>query len=109
MTVHRSYSTPWRIALAYIVFSVLALAFFAAPLWHGWRVNVGTLRVFAPADMVALPDLFRREGPAAVASALQARKDPTGMEVTAFAGPGKELLAGTLRRWPDEILSLIHI
>ena len=103
MTAQRTYSTPWRIALAYIVFSVLALAFFAAPLWHGWRVNVGTLRVFVPGDMQALADVFHRGGPAAVTAALGARRDPSGMEVTAFAGPGKQLLAGSLRRWPAEI------
>ena len=97
------YSKPWRIAAAYVVFSLLALALFAAPLWYGWRVNVGTLRIFVPDDMQALPDLFQRDGADALAAALRARQDPTGMEVTAFAGPGKQLLAGTLRRWPDEI------
>ena len=54
--------SPARVALAYVVFSVLALALFAVPLWHAWRVNVGTLRVFVPEDMQALPDLFHREG-----------------------------------------------
>ena len=43
--------TPWRIALGYVVFGLLALALFAVPLWQGWRSNVGTLRVFVPEDM----------------------------------------------------------
>jgi PAS domain S-box-containing protein len=103
LTLERRYWKSGRIALAYIVFSVLALALFATPLWYGWRVNVGTLRIFVPEDMQKLPDLFLRDGAAAVAAAVRARSDPTGMEVIAFAGPGKELLAGTLRRWPDEI------
>ncbi|MEO8381538.1 MAG: ATP-binding protein [Acidobacteriota bacterium] len=103
MTIERLFSKPWRIALAYIVFSMLALALFAMPLWHAWRFNVGTLRVFVPEDMEALPDLFHREGPAAVAAAVRARRDPGGLEVIVFAGPGRKVLAGTLRRWPREI------
>ena len=95
--------TSWRIALAYVAFSVLALALFAIPLWHGWRENVGTLRVFVPEDLQALPDLFRLEGPDAVAAAVRARSDPTNREVLLFAGPGREVLAGTLRHWPTEI------
>ncbi len=103
MTIERFFSKPWRIALAYIMFSVLALVVFAMPLWQGWRVNVGTLRIFVPEDMQALPDLFHREGAAAVAAAVRSRPDPSGLEVVVFAGPGKEVLAGTLRRWPKEI------
>ena len=94
---------PWRVALAYVAFSALALALFAIPVWHGWRVSVGTLRVFVPEEMQALPDLFRREGAAAVAAAIRSRVDPSGKEVIVFAGPGKEVLAGTMRRWPTEI------
>jgi signal transduction histidine kinase len=103
LTVERIFSKPWRIAVAYIVFSVLALALFAIPLWHAWRFNVGTLRVFVPKDMQALPDLFHREGAAAVAAAVRSRSNPGGLEVVVFAGPGREVLAGTLRRWPREI------
>jgi len=94
---------PSRIALAYIACSVLALALFATPLWYGWRVNVGTLRVFVPEDMQALPELFNREGVDAVAAAVRSRSDPTGNEVVVFASPTKEVIAGTLRRWPAEI------
>jgi PAS domain S-box-containing protein len=94
---------PWRIALAYMVFSALALALFAVPIWDGWRVSVGTLRVFVPEEMQALPDLFRRQGAAAVAAAIRSRVDPSGKEVIVFAGPGKQVLAGTMRRWPTEI------
>jgi signal transduction histidine kinase len=103
LTVERIFSRPWRIALAYMVFSVLALALFAMPLWHAWRFNVGTLRVFVPEDMQALPDLFHREGAAAVAAAVRSRSNSDGLEVVVFAGPGREVLAGTLRRWPREI------
>ena len=94
---------PWRIALAYIAFSALALALFAIPLWYGWRTDVGTLRVFVPEEMQALPDVFRRDGPAAVAAAIRSRSDPTRREVVVFAGPDKEVIAGTLPHWPEEI------
>jgi PAS domain S-box-containing protein len=93
----------WRIPLGFLAFSLFALAIFAAPVWYGWHVNVGTLRVFVPEDMRALPELFHREGPDAVAAAIRSRSDPSGREVIAFAGPGKAVLAGTLRRWPSEI------
>src|SRR5918998_1055894 len=73
---------------------------FAVPLWHAWRVNVGTLRVFVPEDMQALPDLFHRQGADAVAAAVRSRSDPTGREVIVFAGPAREVVAGTMRRWP---------
>ena len=95
--------SPSRVALGYIAFSVLALAMFAVPLWQAWRVNVGTLRVFVSEDMQALPDLFHREGADAVAAAVRSRQDPTGREVIVFAGPRREVLAGTLRHWPAEL------
>jgi PAS domain S-box-containing protein len=94
---------PWRIALAYVAFSLLALALFAVPLWYGWRMDVGTLRVFVPEELQALPDLFRREGPTAVAAVVRSRLDPAQREVVVFAGPDKQVIAGTLPHWPAEI------
>jgi len=97
--------TPWRIALGYIAFSVLALALFAMPLWYGWRANIATFRSYVPAEeMQTLVELFQREGAAAVTAAVRSQAGTMpGDEVVLFAGPGKEVLAGTLRAWPAEI------
>ena len=95
--------TPWRIALGYIAFSVLALALFAMPLWYGWRANIGTFRTYVPEEMQVLTDLFHREGAAAVTEAVRSRSMLSRDEVVLFAGPGKEVLAGTLRAWPPEV------
>jgi len=91
--------TPWRIALGYIAFSVLALALFAMPLWYGWRANIATFRSYVPAEeMQTLVELFQREGAAAVTAAVRSQAGTMpGDEVVLFAGPGKEVLAGTLR------------
>ena len=95
--------TPWRIALGYIAFSVLALALFAMPLWYGWRANIGTFRTYVPEEMQVLTDLFHREGAAAVTEAVRSHSRLPRDEVVLFAGPGKEVLAGTLRAWPPEV------
>src|SRR5262249_36789028 len=88
--------TPWRIALGYTAFSVLALALFAMPLWDGWRTNIGTFRTYVAEDMQVLADLFQREGAAAVTSSVRSMASSAPSDaVMLFAGPGKEVLAGT--------------
>src|SRR5262249_31765076 len=85
--------TPWRVALGYLAFGVLALALLALPLWYGWRSNLATFRDYVPAqEMQALSDLFQREGPASVAAAVRGRPARAD-EVVLFAGPSKEILA----------------
>ena len=97
--------TPARLALSYIALGVLALALLAVPLWYGFQANLGTFRAYVPgAEMQRFVEVFHREGPQAVAAAMDAyaARLPPG-EVAVFADPRKQRLAGNLPRWPTEV------
>jgi PAS domain S-box-containing protein len=97
--------TPARLALSYIALGVLALALLAVPLWYGFHANLGTFRAYVPgAEMQRLVDVFHRDGPQALAAAMDAYAKglPPG-EVAIFADAQKRRLAGNLPRWPAEV------
>jgi PAS domain S-box-containing protein len=97
--------TPARLALSYIALGVLALVLFAVPLWYGFRANLGTFRAYVPGEeMQRLVDVFHRNGPQALAAAVDAyaKGRPPG-EVAILADPQKRRLAGNLPRWPAEV------
>ena len=59
--------SPSRLALSYIVLSVLVLALFAIPLWYMWSVNISTFRAYVDGEhMQRMVDIFDREGPQAL-------------------------------------------
>jgi PAS domain S-box-containing protein len=97
--------TRWRVPLAYLAFSVLAIALFAIPLWYGWQSNITTFRTYVPVEeMHSLMDLFQREGAGAVTTAVQSRSSTLPRdEVLVFADPDRKVLAGTLRAWPIQV------
>jgi len=94
-----------RVALGYIALSVLALALFAIPLWYGFQANVGTFRAYVPgAQMQRLVEIFHRDGPKAVAAAVESYVPSLSRdEVIVFADPQKRRLAGNLPAWPAEV------
>jgi len=74
------------------------------PLWQTWFGKIGSFRDLVSKNMSTVADLMQRKGPAAVTSAVRAMA--SGMpddSIILFAGPGKEILAGTLGEWPANI------
>jgi PAS domain S-box-containing protein len=97
--------SPSRLALAYVVLSVLMLALFAIPLWHAWRANLSTFRAYVQGeDLQRLVEVFHSKGAQGLATAMesQARSLP-GDEIMVFADASKLRLAGNLPAWPAEV------
>src|SRR6201982_2165992 len=97
--------SPSKLALGYIVLSVLALALFATPLWYAWRANISTFRAYVQGeDMQRLVDIFHREGAKELVTAMesQVRSLPSD-EIMIFADASKLRLAGNLPAWPTEV------
>jgi PAS domain S-box-containing protein len=94
--------TPARFALSYISLGVIALALLAVPLWYGFQANLGTFRSYIPAaEMQRFVDIFHRDGPKAVAAAVDAyAKTLPPDQVTLFVDPQRQRLAGNLPHWP---------
>jgi len=94
--------TPARFALSYISLGVIALALLAVPLWYGFQANLGTFRSYIPAaEMQRFVDIFHRDGPQAVAAAVDAYAATLPPDqVALFVDPQKRRLAGNLLHWP---------
>jgi C4-dicarboxylate-specific signal transduction histidine kinase len=97
--------SPARLALLYVVLSVLVLGLFAIPLWYVWRANYSTLRTYVRTeDVRSLVDVFERGGPRGLAAAVEARAPTLPRdEFVLFADPSKVRLAGNLRAWPAQM------
>jgi len=99
--------SPWRVAIGYVAASALAAALVLTPLvplWQTWFGKIGSFRDLVSKNVSTLTDLMQRDGPATVASAVRTMaSEMPDDSIILFAGPGKEILAGTLREWPAEI------
>ncbi|HWZ72551.1 MAG TPA: PAS domain-containing protein [Casimicrobiaceae bacterium] len=97
--------SPSRLALAYIVLSVLVLALFAIPLWYAWNVNISTFRVYVlGTEVQRMVDTFQSEGATGLAAAIDSQV--AGLpddEVMLLADASKTKLAGNLPAWPIEV------
>ena len=97
--------SPSRLALAYVVLSVLMLALFAIPLWYAWRANLSTFRAYVQGeDLQRLVEVFHSKGAKGLTTAMesQARSLPRD-EIMVFADASKLRLAGNLTAWPAEV------
>jgi len=96
-----------RVALGYVVAGALAIGLVAlplVPLWQTWFVKIGGFDDYASKTLPTLKDRFDRDGPAAVASDVRAQAGELPDDrFILFASPGKDVLAGTLARWPAAI------
>ncbi len=97
--------SPSRLALVYIVLSVLVLSVFALPLWYVWRLNYSTLRTYVRAeDIQRMADIFERDGAKGLAGAIDSRVGTMpGDEVIVLANPSKARIAGNLPEWPSDV------
>jgi len=97
--------SPSRLALVYLVLSVLALVLFAIPLWYSWQANIATFRAYVEGEaMQRLVDIFHREGPKGLATTIDSEvRTLPGSEIIVFADASKLRLAGNLTVWPAEV------
>src|SRR6185312_14841840 len=92
-------STALRLSASYIGLGLIALVLFAAPLWYAWRVTIEDSRMaILQADAQRLTQVFRREGPKALAGMLSER---VGLQIAnerllLFADPQLRPLAGNI-------------
>ncbi len=100
------HSSALRLSVGYIGLGLVALVLFAAPLWYAWRSTIDDSRAaFLQADAQRLAEVFRRQGPAALASLVTTR---VGMQIAnerllLFADPHLKPLAGNIDAWPDQV------
>jgi signal transduction histidine kinase len=96
-----------KLAMGYIALGFLALALFAMPLLYAWRVTIDGNRIaILQADAQRMTDVFRRQGPQALAGFLSER---VGMQIAnerllLFTDPALKPLAGNIDLWPSQVL-----
>jgi signal transduction histidine kinase len=99
-------STALKLSVGYVVLGLVALALFAAPLWYAWRVTIEDSHMgVVQEDAQRLSEVFRRQGPNALADFIAAR---VGMQIAndkllLFADPQLRPLAGDLKTWPSQV------
>lgn len=95
------------IAIGYVAVNLLVLAMFAGPLWFSWSTNVEQVRTeLLQADTERLSKLFQRNGPGALAAAIDAQTGAVYQGVgklMLFVAPNDVKLAGNLDAWPEGV------
>ena len=95
------------IAIGYAVVTLLVLAMFAAPLWFAWHKNIGEVRTqLLKSDAQHLRNLFERQGPPALAAAIDSQVHGVNdgvRKIMLFAAPDGAKLAGNLPEWPEGV------
>lgn len=95
------------IAIGYAVVTLLVLAMFAAPLWFAWHKNIGEVRTqLLKTDARHLRNLFERQGPPALAAAIDSQVHGVNdgvRKIMLFVAPDGAKLAGNLPEWPEGV------
>jgi signal transduction histidine kinase len=99
-------SSAFTLAFGYTAFGIIALVLFAAPLWYAWQVTVqdGRAEVLRT-DTQRLSEVFRRDGPAGLASYIETR---VGMQIAnerllLLTDSHMQRVAGNLPGWPKDV------
>jgi len=96
-----------NIAIGYGLVSLLVLAMFAAPLWYAWHTNVEQVRTeLLKSDAEHLSNLFVRQGPPALAAAIDSQVHGVNdgvRKIMLFVAPDGAKLAGNLPEWPHGV------
>jgi signal transduction histidine kinase len=90
-------------AIGYIALSIAVLALFAMPLWFEWTQRIqGARTEFLREDVQRFSDLFRREGAAGLAAAMDAQvgRRLHGEKLLLLADASLSRVAGNLPAWP---------
>lgn len=95
------------IAIGYGIVSLLVLAMFAGPLWFAWHTNIAQVRTeLIRSDTHRLANLFTRNGPFALAAAIDSQVFGTNdgvRKIMLFMAPNGVKLAGNLPTWPEGV------
>jgi len=95
------------IAIGYGVVTLLVLAMFAGPLWYAWHTNIGEVRSqLLKSDAQHLSNLFIRQGPPALAAAIDSQVHGVNdgvRKIMLFVAPDGAKLAGNLQAWPEGV------
>lgn len=95
------------IAIGYAVVTLLVLGMFAAPLWYVWHTNIQQVRTeLIRADAHHLSNLFERQGPPALAAAIDSQVHGVNdgvRKIMLFMAPDGTRLAGNLPEWPEGV------
>jgi signal transduction histidine kinase len=95
------------VAIGYAVVTLLGLAIFAAPLWYAWHTNIQQVRTeLIRADVQHLSNLFARQGPPALAAAIDSQVHGVNdgvRKIMLFMAPDGTRLAGNLPEWPEGV------
>jgi len=95
------------VAIGYAVVTLLGLAMFAAPLWYAWHTNIQQVRTeLIRADAQHLSNLFARQGPPALAAAIDSQVHGVNdgvRKIMLFMAPDGTRLAGNLPAWPEGV------
>lgn len=93
------------IAIGYALISLLVLAMFAGPLWYAWHTNIQKVRTdLITSDSQRLANMFKRNGPFALAAAIDSQVVGTNdgvRKIMLFMAPNGVKLAGNLPGWPE--------
>jgi signal transduction histidine kinase len=95
------------IAIGYGLVTLLVLAMFAGPLWYAWHTNIGEVRSqLLKSDAQHLSNLFIRQGPPALAAAIDSQVHGVNdgvRKIMLFVAPDGAKLAGNLQAWPEGV------
>jgi signal transduction histidine kinase len=99
-------SSALTLAFGYVAFGIAALVLFAAPLWYAWQVTIQDSRAeIFRVDTQRLAEVFRREGPAGLATFIDTRvgMQIAGERILLLTDSKLHRLAGNLPQWPQDI------
>jgi signal transduction histidine kinase len=99
-------SSALRMALSYVLFGVIALAVFAAPIWYGWRVSIQEGRTeLLREDSQRQVVVFNRDGVDGLVHFIDERisLQIVGERILLLTDPRGRILAGNLSEWPDSV------
>lgn len=95
------------IAIGYGFVTLLVVAMFAGPLWYAWHTNIGEVRSqLLKSDAQHLSNLFNRQGPPALAAAIDSQVHGVNdgvRKIMLFVAPDGARLAGNLQAWPEGV------
>lgn len=99
-------SSAVNLAVGYVLFGIVALIAFAAPVWYAWQVTIEEGRTeILQEDAQRQAEVFRREGVAGLTHFISERVSLqiAGERVLLFTDPQGHVLAGNLSAWPRGI------
>jgi signal transduction histidine kinase len=96
-------SSAVNLAVGYVLFGIVALVAFAAPLWWAWQVSIDEGRAeILQADAQRLAEVFRRDGVKGLTGFINER---VGLQIAherilLLTDPSNRPIAGNIDRWP---------